>query len=193
MSPCWLHEPCYLGKPSLVQIIACCLLSARPYLNQCCHIVNYTHRNNLQWNFNRNFSIHENAFEIVVWNMAAVLLQCDLQEQMAIDITRSSIPQYYITAQQRIGSLWTCKQLDRSLKWCHNDHHCLSSPFHEADIKENTKEYVTGPFVREIHRCPVNSPIRGSNAESVSMERCHHVCRIIGSYFGYHDKSLCNK
>ena len=45
------------------------------YLNQCWNIVNWTPRNKLQWNFNRNsyIFIQENPFENVVWKMAAML------------------------------------------------------------------------------------------------------------------------
>ena len=45
------------------------------YLNQCWNIVNWTLRNKLQWIFNRNsyIFIHENAFENVVCEMAAIL------------------------------------------------------------------------------------------------------------------------
>ena len=44
------------------------------YPNQCWDIVNWTPRNKLQWNFNRNTKlyIHENAF---VWEMAAILFR----------------------------------------------------------------------------------------------------------------------
>ena len=45
------------------------------HLNQCSNIVNWTLRNKLQWNLNRNSNIfiHENTFENVVWKMAAIL------------------------------------------------------------------------------------------------------------------------
>ena len=45
------------------------------YLNQCWVIVNWTLRNNFQWNFNQNtyIFIHENASEIIVCEMAAIL------------------------------------------------------------------------------------------------------------------------
>ena len=45
------------------------------HLNQCWDIVNWTHRNKLQWNFNQNtkFFIHENASEKIVHEMAAIL------------------------------------------------------------------------------------------------------------------------
>ena len=45
------------------------------YLNQCWNIVKWTLGNKLHWNFNRNsyIFIQENAFEKVVWKMAAIL------------------------------------------------------------------------------------------------------------------------
>ena len=45
------------------------------YLNQCWIIVNWTLRNRLQWNLNRNSNIYiqENAFESVVCETAAIL------------------------------------------------------------------------------------------------------------------------
>ena len=45
------------------------------YLNQCWGIVNWTLRNKLQWNPNRIifFSIHENAFENIVFKMVNIL------------------------------------------------------------------------------------------------------------------------
>ena len=45
------------------------------YLNQWWNIVNWTHRNKLQLNCNQNsyISIQENAFENVVWKIAATL------------------------------------------------------------------------------------------------------------------------
>ena len=55
--------------------MACRLDGAKPILNQCWNIVNWTLRNKLQWNFNRNLNIfiEENAFENVAWKMAAIL------------------------------------------------------------------------------------------------------------------------
>ena len=45
------------------------------YLNQCWDTVNWTHGNKFQWNLNQNsyIFIQENAFENVVWEMAAIL------------------------------------------------------------------------------------------------------------------------
>ena len=54
------------------------------YLNQCWNIVNWNLGRKLQWNFIRNSSIfiQENAFENVVWKMAAILSwpQCVMQQ-----------------------------------------------------------------------------------------------------------------
>ena len=51
------------------------------YLNQCWNIVNWTLRNKLQWNFNRNeyIFIRENPLENFVCEMASILSrpQCD--------------------------------------------------------------------------------------------------------------------
>ena len=51
------------------------LMSASHYLNQCWVIVNWTLRNKLQWNLNRNSNIfiQENALESVVWETADIL------------------------------------------------------------------------------------------------------------------------
>ena len=45
------------------------------YLNQCCNIINSTHGNKLQWNLNGKsyIFIKENAFQIAVCEMAAIL------------------------------------------------------------------------------------------------------------------------
>ena len=44
------------------------------YLNQCWNIVNWTLRNKLQWDLNRNsyIFINENAFQNVVWKLAVI-------------------------------------------------------------------------------------------------------------------------
>ena len=54
--------------------MACNLVGAK-YQNQCWSIINWTHRNKLQWNLNRKLYIfiHENAFQNVVCKMAVIL------------------------------------------------------------------------------------------------------------------------
>ena len=47
---------------------------ASHYLNQYFNIVNWTLRNTVQWNFNRNsYAFIQDVFESVVWKMAAIL------------------------------------------------------------------------------------------------------------------------
>ena len=56
--------------------MSCRLAGAKPLSeNQCWNIVNWTLRNKLQWNVNKNFNIfiEENTFESVVCEMAAIL------------------------------------------------------------------------------------------------------------------------
>ena len=62
-------------RPSVIQIMTCCLTGAKPLSDQCCDIVNWTPRNKLQWNLNQNLYtfIQENAFENVVWKIVAIL------------------------------------------------------------------------------------------------------------------------
>ena len=60
--------------------MACRLIGAKPLSEQMLDYLNWTLRNKLQWNLNRNFNIfiQENAFESVVCETAAILsrLQC---------------------------------------------------------------------------------------------------------------------
>ena len=62
---------CQWTRPSLVQKMACRLLGVRPSYEPMC----WTLRNRIQWNINLNWNIfiQENAFENVVWKMAAIL------------------------------------------------------------------------------------------------------------------------
>ena len=63
-----------LGQPWFRLWFGACSAPSH-YLNQCWLIVNWTLRNKLQWNLNQitKLFIHENAFENVVWKMAAIL------------------------------------------------------------------------------------------------------------------------
>ena len=58
------------------------------YLNQCWNIVNWTLWNKDPWNLNRksNIFIQENAFQNVVWKMAAIL-----SRPQCVNATRASI------------------------------------------------------------------------------------------------------
>ena len=62
-------------KPSLVQITACCMTGAKPLSEPVLGYSDWTLRNKLQWNFNRNSNIfiQEHTFENVVCEMACIL------------------------------------------------------------------------------------------------------------------------
>ena len=45
-----------VNLPSLILIMACNLVGAKPLSNQCGYIVNLTLRNKLQWNLNKNYT-----------------------------------------------------------------------------------------------------------------------------------------
>ena len=85
------------------------------YLNQCWNIVSWTFGNKLQWNLNQNsyIFIQENAFENVVWKMAAILsrLQCVKHEWHAesglVTTLRGPI-QYRNVLQVLEFPLWKC-------------------------------------------------------------------------------------
>ena len=66
---------CQWTVPALVQVMACHLFSAKPLPEPVLTFVNWSLRNKLQWNLNRNTKlfIQENAFENVVCKMAAIL------------------------------------------------------------------------------------------------------------------------
>ena len=66
----------YIFQPSSVHIMACRLVSAKPLSKSMQeYFVNWTLRNKLQWNFNRNTYIflHENALENVICETAFIL------------------------------------------------------------------------------------------------------------------------
>ena len=62
-------------RSALVQIMAWCLVGAKQLSEPMLEYFMRTIRNKLQWDFNRNLYIfvQENAFENVVWKMAAIL------------------------------------------------------------------------------------------------------------------------
>ena len=71
-SAAYIHQR--MGS-TLVQIMACCLLGAKPLSKWMLVVVNWTLGNKLQWNLNQNlnFFIHQNVFENVVCKMGAFL------------------------------------------------------------------------------------------------------------------------
>ena len=59
-------------------------LAPSHYMNQCWNTVNSNLRNKLQWNLERNsyIFVHENVFENVVCEMAAIFLMCNKDPQI---------------------------------------------------------------------------------------------------------------
>ena len=70
--PCWALT--HRGRVTHICVSKVTRSVPSHYLNQCWNIVNWTLRNKLKWNLNRNsyISIQENAFKIV-WKMAIIL------------------------------------------------------------------------------------------------------------------------
>ena len=64
------------------------------YLNQCWVIINWTLRKKLQWNFNQNAKpfIHENAYENIICEKAAILSKGDELRAVAPRTRRSYCP-----------------------------------------------------------------------------------------------------
>ena len=71
-----------LGQPWFRQCLVACSAPSH-CLDQCWLIVNSTLRNKLQWNSNQNTKlfIHENAYENVVCEMAAILSRRELSQR----------------------------------------------------------------------------------------------------------------
>ena len=63
-----------LIKSALVQIMACCLLGAKPLFKPMLGIVKWTPRNKLQWNFYQDKKFYpKNAFQYIICDMTAIL------------------------------------------------------------------------------------------------------------------------
>ena len=90
-------------------------------------ILNWTLRNKLQWNLNRNSSIfiQENAFENVVWKMAAILSRPQCVKRAAqVDATvgtRQLVNLYHIrTRVAPSGTTWKCTNQLTTLQFTSN-------------------------------------------------------------------------
>ena len=86
-SDAYMH--CWTGS-SLVQIMACRLSAPSHYLNRCwsiVNIVNWTFRNKLKWNFNRNSNIFIQEIEFEnVCKMASILSQPQWVNAITADV-----------------------------------------------------------------------------------------------------------
>ena len=76
--------------------MACCLVGAKPLSEP--SIVNSNLRNKLQWNFKQNsyIFIQENAFENVVWKMAAIFFSLNVLKYDMADWVKWESPTVYV-------------------------------------------------------------------------------------------------
>ena len=79
----------HLGRVTHICVSKLSILGSSHYLNQCWHIVNLTLGNKLQWNLNRNWYVffQENAFENVVWKMAAICLGLNVLNSKSVSLS----------------------------------------------------------------------------------------------------------
>ena len=77
------------------------------YPNQCWYFVYWTLRNKLQWNLNRNsyISVQDNAFENMVWKMAAILSRPTVLKKWTIFYLWLSVIENKLNSLQLLSSL----------------------------------------------------------------------------------------
>ena len=148
------------------------------YLNQCWNIVTRTPGNNLQWNLNRNLYIfiQKNAFENVVWKMAAILSRPQWVKEGVCFCMKPSI-WYLLTWWQR-DKIKECHYSDVIISAMASQITDVSIVYRTAclgaDQRKHTKLRLTGLGEE-------NSPVTGefpaqmtSDAENVSIWWRHH-------------------
>ena len=100
----------------------CRLIGAKPLSEQCWNIVNWTIGNKLQWNLNRNLYIviQENAFEIVVWKMAAILSRPQCVNSAYL---QDSYPELYVHKATSSDNMETYTHVSPShCDWAHSSY-----------------------------------------------------------------------
>ena len=118
-------------------------------LHQCCSIVNWTLRNKLQWNLSQYsyIFIQENAFENVIWKMAAIL-----SRPQCVKIVR--------WVHFRLSEDGHLDELTKVFR-------CLSDwklkLFEQQPLQANYKEHIKGP-----RYCPF---VRGIDNEKMTMKK----------------------
>ena len=140
------------------------------YLNQWWDIVNWTLRNKLQWNFNRNSNIfiQENVFECVVCEMAAILSrpQCVNQEPLPEAKMTQWTKTYCIYHSHITSASWHLKSAGIST-FCST----ACSAYHKR------KPQTSALVALYEGNPPVNGGIpsqRASNVDNASMSWRHH-------------------
>ena len=127
-SPLSAAYMCQWIGSALVQIMACCLFSAKSLSKPMLVIVDWTLRNKLQWNFNQytKLFIHENASENIVCEMASrgrwvnQVTTCDNEIQLYHDMENNSfylshLSDLYINQGSDLSSISHFKSLTLTL------------------------------------------------------------------------------
>ena len=129
-SDAYMHQQI---RPSLVEIMACRLVGAKPLSEPMLEYCKYSNlTNKLQSNLKRNsyIFIQENSFENVVWKMAAILSQPQCVNQLPVELALAVIHPYMMSSlfgknlvKARIytGPNYTHltqRHLDKSSKFC---------------------------------------------------------------------------
>ena len=114
------------------------------YLNQSWYIVNWTLRNKLQWNLNRNsyIFIQENAFENIVWKMASILPRPQCVKTCSFVVISVSVggPAPSGTVTIKFGTLvsmwWTFEGIN-TMRLRQHGHHIPDDILKQIFINEN--------------------------------------------------------
>ena len=95
------------------------------YLNQCWNIFNWTLRNKFRWNLNQNsyIFIQENAFENVVWEMAAIFSQPQYVNKCHHGSNMNVIYNMYITCKLCFNNFEIWIKIMNKLNWGSDPHH----------------------------------------------------------------------
>ena len=148
---------------ALVQVMVVACSAPSHYLNQCWLIVNWTFRDKLLWNSNRNSNvfIEENAIENVVCNFPAKL------SRGAGDVLTGFVPPTKVKSSVMLpqamkcdikGLKWTqhflkCYPPGSFIKWFkHTAVHFISGNLPQERCKEKQLEYTSMWFLREVSK-----------------------------------------
>ena len=157
------------------------------YLNQCRNIVDWILGNKHQWNLTRKLCIciQENAFENVVWKMAAILSRPQCVNSLSESKQKVCILEGYFLESHwwEVSASLQCRHHERDGVRNHQRFHCLLSCLIRCRSKETSKlritdlsegnPLVTGAFPSQ----------KVSYMENVSIWWRHHG-------FGNHDEIL---
>ena len=100
-APYWRHMAIYLEA----HVMTWCPTAPSHFLNHLWLVINWTFRNKIKWNLNRNTHIffHDNSFENIVCNLTAIL--CRLWR-----VKSSAVIRYWHAPIARLGNNSTVRQ-----------------------------------------------------------------------------------